>query len=168
MKNKLLVVTVILFISLFYSLRADKQIHVTTSQDPPSIKMWLAIDKYAKQYNIPLQYAYGIAYEETRYTGPFDWDYDPALTSYAGALGPMQIMPMTDEWMNKTKFDKKRLLYDIDYNVKTSMKLLRYLHNKYKNWQIVFGCYNTGRPLINHYARNVFNHKISWKLNLKK
>jgi hypothetical protein len=39
------------------------------------------------------------------------------------------------------------------------MKLLRKLYDKYKNWKIVFGCYNTGRPCVNDYAERVYNFK---------
>ena len=41
------------------------------------------------------RYAYGIAYAETRYKGPFHWNYNPAQTSCVGAEGPMQIMLST-------------------------------------------------------------------------
>jgi soluble lytic murein transglycosylase-like protein len=52
---------------------------------------------------------------------------------------------------------REDLISDIDLNVETSMKLLRKLHDKYGNWKIVFGCYNTGTPCVNGYAEKVFN-----------
>jgi hypothetical protein len=42
---------------------------------PPSLQMYNCIEKYSVKYNIPRNYAYGIAYKETRYLGPFHWDY---------------------------------------------------------------------------------------------
>jgi len=133
------------------------------STDPPCLQMYFYIEKYADSCNIPRQYAYGIAFAETRYNGPFHWRYNHAQTSYVGAEGPMQIMLPTAHGNNDDKVSRERLRTDIKYNVRTSMKLLRKLHNKYKNWKIVFGCYNTGRPCINGYAENVYNHKIDWR-----
>jgi len=126
---------------------------------PPSIKMFSSIVENAEKYNIPIRYALGIAYVETRYEGPTDWNYNPALTSPAGALGPMQIMPGTAKMMWGENIHKKKLKEDIDFNVETSMKLLNKLHKKYKDWKIVFGCYNTGKPCVNEYAERVYNFK---------
>ena len=67
---------------------------------PTAVKMFNSIEIYSMKYNIPLKYALGIAYAETRYQG---------------------------------------------------------LYDKYGNWKIVFGCYNTGRPCVNGYAEKVYN-----------
>jgi len=129
---------------------------------PPSLQMYKYIKAYADTFDIPLKYAFGVAYIETGYRGPFHWKYNPAQTSYAGAEGPMQIMLPTARGNNHDNVSRERLRNDIEYNVRTSMKVLRKLYNKYKNWKIVFGCYNTGRPCINGYAERVYNHKINW------
>lgn len=131
---------------------------------PPCIRMYDAIIKYSNMYEIPKPYAFGIAYKETRYNGPFDWRYRHTQTSCVGAIGPMQIMPSTADLMWKSfKVSRIQLMNDIDFNVHTSMKLLRKLHDKYKDWKVVFGCYNTGKPMINQYAIDVYNHKPDWK-----
>jgi len=128
---------------------------------PPCKHLFKAIRKYSTKYNIPKEYAYGIAWNETRYKGPFHWDYDHRLSSSAGAVGPMQVMYSTAKLMfPKKHFNTEFLKSDIDFNVECSMKLLRVLHDKYKNWKIVFGAYNTGKPMINDYALRVFNFKI--------
>lgn len=135
---------------------------------PACLRMYDAIQKYAKIYHIPKNYAFGIAYKETTYKGPFDWKYNHKRTSCVGAIGPMQIMPSTADLVWKTSISKTKLMEDIEFNVHTSMKLLNKLHERYKDWKIVFGCYNTGRPLINQYAIDVYNHKPNWKINLAK
>jgi soluble lytic murein transglycosylase-like protein len=61
-------------------------------------------------------------------------------------------------WPGK-KFTKEKLKNDIDFNVETSMKILKKLHNRYGDWKIVFGYYNTGRPRVNSYALSVYNHE---------
>jgi soluble lytic murein transglycosylase-like protein len=127
------------------------------------IQMFESIEKWAAYYNIPKRYAYGIAYQETRYEGPFHWQYVHDRVSSVGAVGPMQIMPATGKMLDPSA-NRGKLLSDIDYNVELSMKLLRRLYDKHKNWEIVFGCYNTGRPLINQYAKSVASHQIQWSL----
>lgn len=125
---------------------------------PPNIEIFNSIKTHSENYNIPFRYALGIAYKETRYKGPNDWDYNPSLVSPGGALGAMQIMPSTGRMLWKDrKVTEAMLLYDIDFNVETSMKLLRRLYDKHKDWKVVFGCYNTGKPIINSYAEEVYN-----------
>jgi hypothetical protein len=127
--------------------------------DPPCIRMYNSIEKYSKKYKIPRKYAFGIAYKETTYLGPDHKDYNHSQTSSAGALGPMQIMPTTAEMVNGKRVESTKLKNDIEYNVETSMKILRKLKDRHKNWKIVFGAYNTGRPIINRYAEQVYCYK---------
>lgn len=140
--------------------------HVEWKNNVPSIELYYAILKYSKEFDIPTDYAFGIAYVETGYQGPLHFNYDHRQISSVGALGPMQVMPSTANWINKTKVDKEIVLNDIDFNVRTSMKLLRQLKDKYNSWLIVFGYYNTGYPVINDYARKVYNKQYTWKNNI--
>lgn len=137
-----------------------KDVPIITEDSPPCLQMYYLIEKYSEKYNVPREYAYGIAYSETRYKEPFQWDYNHKQTSCVGAVGPMQIMYTTAQmmWPGK-KFTKTFLKDNIEFNVETSMKLLQHLHNRYGDWKKVFGCYNTGRPMINQYALNVYNYK---------
>lgn len=130
---------------------------------PPSMQMYKYITMYADTFDIPLRYAFGIANAETSYNGPFHWTYNPAQASHAGAVGPMQVMLETARRNNHDNVSRERLCNDIEYNVRTSMKVLRKLHNKYGDWKTVFGCYNTGRPCVNGYANKVYNYQPNWK-----
>ena len=130
--------------------------HFLFPDSPACLTMFTSIEKNAAKYGIPIRYALGIAYVETRYQGPFHWDYNPRQQSGSGALGPMQVLLSTANMMWGEKVSKERLLSDIDFNVETSMKLLSLLHKKYKDWKVVFGCYNTGQPIINEYAEKVY------------
>jgi soluble lytic murein transglycosylase-like protein len=126
---------------------------------PVSLRMYYLIEKYSEEYNIPKYIAYNISYKETTYRGPFDWSYKPGLVSYAGAVGPMQVIPSTASFINNRKIDKEPLRTDLDLNIMTSMKYLRYLKDKYKSWDVVCGYYNTGRPIVNDYARYCSSNK---------
>ena len=131
--------------------------------DPPCLQMYYYIEKYADSFNIPKRFAYGIASHETGYKGPFHWHYNPSLSSSAGAQGAMQVMVGTAKLVNHETVSASKLRNDIEYNVMTSMKLLRKLHNLYGDWQTTFGAYYCGYPCINGYAVQVYNHQINWK-----
>ncbi len=121
-------------------------------ENPIPLEMYENLEKYSNEYDIPKHVFYNIAYLETRYRGPFDWNYNPYLVSSAGALGPMQIMPSTADLICKENTSNKKLKTDIELNISISAKLLRKLYDKYGDWEIVCGCYNTGKPIINEYA----------------
>lgn len=126
---------------------------------PASLRMYYCIEKYSDKYDIPKQYAYGIAKQETGFRNPFQLTYNARQISPTGALGPMQILLSTAKWIwNDNSITKDRLLEDIEFNVETSMKYLSMLHKKYGNWKTVFGYYNTGYPIVNEYANNVHKH----------
>jgi len=134
--------------------------NATSKMIPPCLQMHYCIEKYAEEYDVPKQYAYGIAKQETEYRGPFQWSYNQSRISPVGALGAMQIMPSTAKLMwPRRKVTREMLLNDIDFNVQTSMKIIRHLYNTYGSWKLAFGAYNTGRPMVNGYAINVFNHQ---------
>jgi soluble lytic murein transglycosylase-like protein len=164
-------------IVLLSGMNTDKPTYTSPFEDegvglpnsPTSLQMYENIERYSTQYDIPKYVAYNVAYKETTYRGPFDWRYNPSRISCVGALGPMQIMPSTSDWVNKVRHPRQRIMNDVRLNVETSMKLLRKLYNKYHDWVIVCGCYNTGRPMINDYARycgSNKNYKSKW-LSLK-
>ena len=129
------------------------------SDYPRSLQMYYLIEKYSDEYSIPKWIAFNIAYKETRYLGPFHWDYNPNQISSAGALGPMQVMMETSKNINGESVTRQKLKTDLEYNISTSMKLLRHLHDKWGDWEVVCGCYNTGKPIINEYARYCAGNK---------
>lgn len=131
------------------------------STAPPCIRLYDHLKTYSKRYGVPFHIALGVAKKETSYGGPFDWHYNPELTSVAAAYGAMQVQVPTagDVWGRKVT--KKELLTDLELNVHTSMKLLAKLHKRYGSWEVALGCYNTGRPIVNGYARAIANGKLT-------
>jgi soluble lytic murein transglycosylase-like protein len=133
---------------------------------PTPLKMYELIDHYSDVYEIPKHIAFNVAYLETKYKGPFDWNYKHNLSSSAGAVGPMQVMPATASYINNKKISKDNLKNNVELNIQTSMKLLSKLHKQYPNWKQVCGAYNTGKPIINSYATfcvNNTNYRSNWK-----
>lgn len=76
-------------------------------------------------------------------------------------------MPTTSRSING-ELSKTKLKLDLEYNISTSVKLLRKLYEKWGDWEIVCGCYNTGKPIINEYARycaNFRDYEKNWIRN---
>ena len=119
---------------------------------PPCLKLYTLLEKYSEEYNVPFEIALGVANEETGYLGPFHWSYNPKRISSAAAYGAMQIQVPTanDNWDKRVT--SKMLMNDLELNVHISMKLLARLKEKYGNWRVALGAYNSGRPIVNSYA----------------
>ena len=74
----------------------------------------------------------------------------------------MQIMPGSARKFAPKKYSDSLLLNDIDYNVETSMRILKYLKKRFGRWDLAAGAYNTGRPIVNEYARQVVSLSYDW------
>lgn len=166
-----ILVTSLMLIYLTYQVTTTKHDiqeikSVLIDNNSVSMKMSESIEKYCEQYDVPLYIAYNVAYKETTYRGPFDFKYKHNLTSSVGAVGPMQVMLATAQWINKTKKIKiDKLKNDVDYNVHTSIKLLAHLYKQKHDWNLVAGCYNTGKWITNSYSEYVSgnkNYKSKW------
>lgn len=165
--NVLMLLSAFIFIGILSQTKIETQSSVTATKlidpkDPPCIQVYYCIEHYATKYKIPKRYAYAIAYYESGYKGPMHWEYNHAVTSHAGASGPMQIMPIADVAINNNH-NAKRLTHDVEYNIKTSMKMLRKLYDMYNDWPIVFGYYNTGQKQVNHYSELITSFKPNWR-----
>lgn len=131
----------------------------TNNLAPPSLQVYYAIKRYAKLYNIPEKIAFGIARNETGFRNPMNFNYNHKQISSADARGTMQVQYRTAKDVEPNKsFTKDELLKDIDLNVNISLKYLNQLHNRYKNWDIALGYYNSGYPIINKYATSITNN----------
>ena len=119
----------------------------------PCEKLYYLIETYSDSFCVPKYIAYGVAYKETRYRGPLDTLYNPFLTSHAGAVGAMQIMPQYASYFAGRKVTRTELMNNLETNVWLSMKILAQHYERYKNWTLACGAYNTGQPKLNKYAK---------------
>lgn len=124
----------------------------------PCLQMYYYLDKYSDEYGVPLDIALGVAYQETRYQGPFHWTYVHNITSPSGAVGPMQVIPRYATKFNDGKrVSASELRNNIELNVRVSMRMLSYLKRRYGSWGLALGAYNTGKPCLNSYATRIMS-----------
>lgn len=151
MKRKILTTFILIFVGISsISLFDVKEI---VSIDTPAERMYSSLICYADSFDIPLYLAFNIATIETGYRGPLDTTYNHAQVSKAGALGPMQIMHKYSHYYAGRKVTKQELKDSIELNVRLSMVILKNHYTKYGNWAKVAGAYNTGKPVVNSYAK---------------
>lgn len=117
-----------------------------------SLQMYESIEHWSDSFNIPKHIAYNVAYLETRYQGPFHFDYNPYQKSSAGAVGPMQIITRWAKPYVRKRLTEKELKTNIDLNVKISMQMLRKWYSIHHDWTLACGAYNSGSPIRNDYA----------------
>ena len=117
-----------------------------------SLQMYESIEHWSDSFNIPKHIAYNVAYLETRYQGPFHFNYNPYQKSYAGAVGPMQIITRWARPYVRRRISEKELKTNIDLNVMVSMKMLRNWYSIHHDWTLACGAYNSGQPIRNDYA----------------
>lgn len=96
------------------------------------------VEQNAAYYNVPREIVYAVIKTESNFK------YD--AVSNKGAVGLMQIMPDTFEWLtNKTGEDYGAdKLYDPAVNIKYGVYLLSILQKEFLIWDTVYAAYNAG------------------------
>lgn len=98
-----------------------------------------SVEKYASEFGVPEYIVYAVIKTES--------GFDASAKSSAGAIGLMQLMPDTFEWLTDSKlceFLDAGMLYDPDTNIKYGVYYLSLLFGIYKNWDTALAAYNAG------------------------
>lgn len=99
------------------------------------------ITRYSEEYGVPEYIIYATIKVES--------DFEHDAISSAGAMGLMQMMPSTFEWLTgEEHLDEglsKRKLEDPEVSIRYGTYYLAYLHRKFNyNWDCAFAAYNGG------------------------
>ena len=110
----------------------------------------LSVKKYAKMYDVPQELVFSVIKAES--------NFDKNAKSLKGAIGLMQIMEPTGEWVaQKIKMDGfyKELLYDPDVNIEIGCFYLSYLLDLYKNDEkCALAAYNAGPANVDKWLKD--------------
>lgn len=103
------------------------------------------VNKAAKDYNLQPALIYGVIHTESR--------FDPKAGSSVGALGLMQIMPETFDWLQEKRGEAGKYttedLYTPSVNIDYGSYLLRYFLDYYGNEKCAVAAYNAGFEVSN-------------------
>lgn len=94
--------------------------------------------KYSEKYAVPEELVFAIIKVES--------NFDPNTVSSAGAIGLMQMLPSTYEWLT-TKLNEdydEKMLYDPETNIKYGTYYLQYLYSRFGSWEKAVIAYNWG------------------------
>ena len=135
----ILVATVILLITCILNL-----INPTTRK----INDWLyplkyedTVRKYAKIYHVEAALAQAVIKEESK--------FNERALSISGAIGLMQIMPDTGEWIAEQLDEDYGDLYEVDRNIRYGIWYLAELTAEFNgNRVLVLAAYNAGRGTV--------------------
>ena len=134
----------------------NKFVNQFISKQPLNIQVYFYAKKYIKKYKVKESLVFNILYIETHYRGlVFDYNYPRNL--HRSCVGPMQILLSTANRIlqqdSLKTITKRELMNNVELNIKIGVQLLSILHDQHKTWLKTAGAYNTGRPIVNRYAR---------------
>ena len=103
------------------------------------------VTKYSAQYNVPEPIIYSVIKTES--------SFRTDAKSHKGAIGLMQITPVTFDWLcTKTGEDSNPgLLYDPETNIRYGTYYLSLLYSEFQVWDTVYAAYNAGRGKVNEW-----------------
>lgn len=153
---KILLVLIIVFIGLLvFHKPILKQIYKLEHKE--------TIDKYSHENNLDKYLVYALIKKESK--------YDPLAVSKKGAMGLMQIMPDTGEYLAKlTKEENFDImnLYDVETNIKLGTYYLSKLKDDFNNdLEAVLAAYNGGEGNVRKWMAENNNHLDEDKIPFK-
>ncbi len=109
------------------------------------------ISRYSEEYNVPKDIIFAVIKVES--------GFDPEAESSAGAIGLMQMIPSTFEWLTgEEHLDENlptRKLRDPEVSIRYGTYYLAYLYRCFDyNWNTVFAAYNAGEGNVRKWLKN--------------
>ncbi|MDD5731279.1 MAG: lytic transglycosylase domain-containing protein [Patescibacteria group bacterium] len=143
-----LLILAILTVSLYYFLFSSGIRHVYSSymQFRFPLRYQEQIDKYSTEFGLEPALVSAVIYEESR--------FNPYSNSERGAIGLMQLLPETAEYISRKLKDKAFNPYkiaDIDQNIRYGTYYLKYLDDKYGDLDRVLAAYNAGEGNVDRW-----------------
>lgn len=96
------------------------------------------VSKYSREHSVPEELVFATIKVES--------NFDPEAVSHVGAIGLMQMLPSTCEWLAGKlgeEFDPD-MLYDPETNIKYGTYYLQYLYSRFGSWEKASIAYNWG------------------------
>ncbi len=106
------------------------------------------VEKYSYEYGIPEYVVYSVMKVES--------NFDSGAVSADGAVGLMQMMPDTFNWLTSLRQENldSAMLHDPETNIKYGSYYLSYLYVRYGSWQEVYAAYNAGQGAIDKWLQD--------------
>lgn len=140
----LLITAIAIIIGMLSQLTYNKALYEFYPQDYSEY-----VSAASEEFKVPEKIIYATIKTES--------DFEPNAVSYAGAVGLMQLMPTTFEWLT-TSMLRENLpassIYDPHTNIRYGTYMLSWLYGMYGDWETVFAAYNAGVGNVNSWLED--------------
>lgn len=137
-RRKLRILPVLLSIFTLLLVVVAIVIIVCTREVPLPVEYSEIVEAVSFEEGVPENVLYAVIYTESSFVSD--------AVSSAGAVGLMQMLPETAEWLcsrEGVEFDKE-MLTDPEFNIKYGAKYLKILYDRYENWDAAHAAYHAG------------------------
>lgn len=138
-KKRLIAASVIIICSVLLALLVSLGIGVVQKILHP-VDYIQYVERYSNEYNVPEYIILAVINVES--------EFNKDAISSAGAIGLMQMLPDTFTWLSSFEHLNENLtvndIYDPEVSIRYGTYYLRYLFEKFHNWDTVFAAYNGG------------------------
>ncbi len=135
-----LIVLVVLIIAVIFGFLFDLICTGIEKAIYPKPKEYVSlVEKYSEEYGVPEDLIYAVIKTES--------SFDSSAVSSKGAIGLMQMMPATFEWLTRDILRDHHgvgMLYDPETNIKYGTYYLSRLYNRFGDWDTALAAYNGG------------------------
>lgn len=142
-----IIIIVIVALAVGAVLVASKLIHNTRDSLYPR-EYSEYVEKYSEMYGVPKEIIYAIIKVES--------NFDPNAVSKKGAMGLMQIMPATFDWIApKLGIEGEHsLLFDPETNIHIAAYYLSYVYKEFAVWETCYAAYNAGHGNVRNWLKD--------------
>ena len=142
-----LIVLLILIISVILGFLFDLICTAVEKRSYPKPDEYVSfVEKYSAEYDVPEEIIYSVMRTES--------SFDSSAVSSKGAVGLMQLMPTTFEWLTKDILREHLsvgMLYDPETNIKYGTYYLSRLYNRFSDWDTALAAYNGGEGNVSEW-----------------
>ena len=145
-----LIVLIVLVVSILFGFLFDivlttveKRIYQKPEEYVPFV------EQYADEFGVPVDLVYAVIKTES--------GFDSSAVSGKGAIGLMQMMPATFEWLTDDilrEYLGIGMLYDPETNIKYGTYYLSRLYSRFGDWDTALAAYNGGEGNVSEWLRD--------------
>ncbi len=106
------------------------------------------VTKYSSEYEVPEALIYAVIRAES--------EFDPEAKSHAGAIGLMQLMPDTLDWLARLLNESEPTgdIKDPETNIKYGTFYLKHLYDRFGSWETALAAYNAGHGRVANWLKD--------------
>lgn len=137
-RRKLRILPVLLSIFTLLLVVVALVIIISSREVPLPVEYSEIVEAVSFEEGVPENVLYAVIYTESSFVSD--------AVSVAGAVGLMQMLPETAEWLcsrEGVEFDKE-MLTNPEFSIKYGAKYLKILYDRYENWDAAHAAYHAG------------------------